>query len=139
LLITSLIYSFTLWLAIMLFPSIFAGIFTPDGVLIEFTSRALRIYCAALLIFGIQIACQMTFVSLGKALSSAIVAIVRKFVLLLPLIYLVPLFFEEDRKAVGVYLAEPIADVIAVSFTAVLFYFTFKRMLKSIEKTENKK
>ena len=139
LLITSLIYSFTLWLAIMLFPSIFAGIFTPDGVLIEFTSRALRIYCAALLIFGIQIACQMTFVSLGKALSSAIVAIVRKFVLLLPLIYLVPLFFEEDRKAVGVYLAEPIADVIAVSFTAILFYFTFKRMLKSIEKTENKK
>ena len=136
LLTASLIYSMTIWVAVMLFPSGFASIFTSDGALIDFTSGALRIYCAVLGIFGIQMACQMTFVSLGKALSSMTVAIMRKFVLLLPLIYIVPAFFEEGMKTTGVYLAEPIADVIAVSFTAVLFAFQFKKALSSMEKSE---
>ena len=125
-------YSFILWGSIMLFPSFFAGIFTPDPSLIEFTAKALRIYCAVLCLFGIQIACQMTFVSIGSALSSITVAVVRKFVLLLPFIYLVPLLFE--NKAMGVYTAEPLADVIAVSFTAVLFSFQFKKSLSKINK-----
>ena len=133
LLTSSLVYSMTIWAAVMLFPRGFASIFTSDAALLDFTSGALRIYCAVLGIFGIQIACQMTFVSLGKALSSMVVAIMRKFVLLLPLIYIVPTFFAEGMKATGVYLAEPIADVIAVSFTAVLFAFQFKKALRSIE------
>lgn len=133
LLTSSLIYSMTIWAAVMLFPSGFASIFTSDAALLDFTSGALRIYCAVLGIFGIQIACQMTFVSLGKALSSMVVAIMRKFVLLLPLIYVVPTFFDPGMKTVGVYLAEPIADVIAVSFTAVLFAFQFKKALRGIE------
>ena len=133
LLASSLIYSMTIWAAVMLFPRGFASIFTSDVALLDFTSGALRIYCAVLGIFGIQIACQMTFVSLGKALSSMVVAIMRKFVLLLPLIYIVPTFFAEGMKTTGVYLAEPIADVIAVSFTAVLFAFQFKKALRSIE------
>ena len=133
LLTSSLIYSMTIWAAVMLFPRGFASIFTSDVALLDFTSGALRIYCAVLGIFSIQIACQMTFVSLGKALSSMVVAIMRKFVLLLPLIYIVPTFFAEGMKTTGVYLAEPIADVIAVSFTAVLFAFQFKKALRSIE------
>ena len=133
LLTSSLVYSMTIWAAVMLFPSGFASIFTSDAELLGFTSGALRIYCAVLGIFGIQIACQMTFVSLGKALSSMVVAIMRKFVLLLPLIYLVPTFFEGGMKTTGVYLAEPIADVIAVSFTAILFAFQFKKALRSID------
>ena len=133
LLTCSLVYSVTIWAAVMLFPNIFASIFTSDAALLDFTAGALRIYCAVLGIFGIQIACQMTFVSLGKALSSMIVAIMRKFVLLLPLIYIVPLFFEEGMKTTGVYLAEPIADVLAVTFTAVLFAFQFKKALESME------
>ena len=133
LLTSSLIYSMTIWAAVMLFPRGFASIFTSDVALLDFTSGAIRIYCAVLGIFGIQIACQMTFVSLGKALSSMVVAIMRKFVLLLPLIYIVPTFFAEGMKTTGVYLAEPIADVIAVSFTAVLFAFQFKKALRSIE------
>ncbi len=133
LLTCSLVYSVTIWAAVMLFPSTFASIFSPKPELIDFTAGALRIYCAVLGIFGIQIACQMTFVSLGKALSSMIVAIMRKFVLLLPLIYIVPLFFSEGMKTTGVYLAEPIADFLAVSFTAVLFAFQFKKALKSID------
>ena len=136
LLTSSLIYSMTIWAAVMLFPGGFASIFTSDGALIDFTSGALRIYCAVLGIFGIQIACQMTFVSLGKAVSSMAVAIMRKFVLLLPLIYIVPAFFNEGMKTTGVYLAEPIADVVAVSFTAVLFAFQFKKALSSMEKSE---
>jgi putative MATE family efflux protein len=128
----SLIYSITLWALIMIFPHIFAGIFTSKSELIEFAAKALRIYCAVLLIFGIQIAAQMTFISLGKALSSIIVAVVRKFVLLLPLIYIVPDFVSD--KTMGVYLAEPIADTLAVSFTAILFFFQFRKALKEMDR-----
>ena len=133
LLTCSLIYSVTIWAAVMLFPRGFASIFTSDAALLDFTQSALRIYCAVLGIFGIQIACQMTFVSLGKAVSSMAVAIMRKFVLLLPLIYIVPTFFGEGMKTTGVYLAEPIADFLAVTFTAILFTIQFKKALKSIE------
>lgn len=133
LLTCSLVYSVTIWAAVMLFPRGFASIFTSDAALLDFTQSALRIYCAVLGIFGIQIACQMTFVSLGKAVSSMAVAIMRKFVLLLPLIYIVPTFFGEGMKTTGVYLAEPIADFLAVTFTAILFTIQFKKALKSIE------
>ena len=129
LLTTCLCYSFTIWAAIMLFPQFFAKIFTPDTALISFSATALRIYCAVLCIFGIQVASQMTFVSIGNAPCSIIVAIVRKFVLLLPLIYVIPHFVAD--KTMGVYLAEPIADVIAVTFTAVLFSIQFKKALKA--------
>ncbi len=114
----------------MLFPQIFAGIFTPDATLIEFTAVALRIYCGVMCIFGIQIACQMTFVSIGNAPCSIIVAIVRKFVLLLPLIYIMPQLIAD--KTMGVYTAEPVADVIAVTFTAILFTIQFKKALNSL-------
>jgi Na+-driven multidrug efflux pump len=128
LLITCLTYSFVIWGAIMLFPRIFAGIFTPDAALIDFTATALRIYCGVLCIFGIQIACQMTFVSIGNAPCSIVVAVVRKFVLLLPLIYLMPQLIAD--KTMGVYTAEPVADVIAVTFTAILFTLQFNKALK---------
>lgn len=135
LLISSLIYSTMLWACIMIFPRTFAGIFTTDTTLLDFTQNALRIYCAVLCLFGIQIACQMTFVSLGKAMSSIIVAIMRKFVLLIPLIYILPSFMND--KTMAVYTAEPVADVLAVTFTAVLFVFVFRKAMKEIEhKTE---
>ena len=86
----SLIYSVTLWAVVMLMPNIFVGIFTPEAEMIEFASKALRIYMAVMFMFGIQIACQMTFTALGNAKSSIIVAITRKFILLLPLIYIMP-------------------------------------------------
>ena len=131
LLISCLTYSVLLWSVIMIFPRLFPSIFTPDAALIDFTAGVIRIYFGGLIIFGAQIACQMTFVSLGKALSSVTVAVVRKFVLLLPLIYIVPQFMTD--KTLGVYTAEPIADVIAVTFTVVLFIFQFKKAMKSIE------
>ena len=131
LLFSSLAYSFTIWSAVMLFPSTFASIFTSDAEMIEFAARYLRIYCGALGIFGAQIACQMTFVSLGKALSSVAVAAMRKFILLLPLIYIMPHLFE--NKTLGVFSAEIVADVISVIFTVILFFFQFRKAIKSIE------
>ena len=131
LLTTCLIYSVTLWSVVMLIPEVFVGIFTPDADLIEFTAPALRIYLGGIFLFGIQIACQMTFTSLGKAVNSIVVAVVRKFVLLLPLIYIIPLLVS--NKTMGVYMAEPIADIVAVTFTSILFAFQFKKAMKSLE------
>lgn len=127
----SLCYSFVLWLLVMLFPQIFAGMFTPDAELIAFTKTALRIYMAVMFIFGIQISCQMAFNSLGKAVSSIIVAVMRKFVLLIPLIYIMPHIYTAD-KTHAVYMAEPAADIIAVTFTAILFSFQFRKALKEL-------
>lgn len=126
-----LAYSMVLWAGIMLFPRGFAGIFTPDAELLDFTARALRIYCAMLFLFGIQIACQMTFVSIGNAPCSILVAVLRKFVLLLPLIFLLPSLLSD--KVTAVYLAEPVADVIAVTCTALLFSRQFKKALAVLE------
>ena len=124
-------YSMLVGTAVLLFPKTFAGIFCADATLLDFTAKALRIYMAGMLIFGIQIACQMTFVSIGNALCSIIVAVVRKFVLLLPLIYIVPRFVAD--KTMAVYLAEPIADIIAVTFTVVLFAVQFHKAIKKLE------
>lgn len=131
---TCLIYSVGIWSAVMLLPSVFVSIFTPDAELVAFASRALRIYFSGMIIFGVQIACQMTFVSLGNAPSSVIVAVVRKFVLLIPLIYIMPHIISDNTM--GVYLAEPIADIIAVIFTAILFRFQFNKAIKKIESEE---
>jgi len=128
---TCLIYSVAVWAAVMAFPTVFVAIFNSDTALVAFASRALRIYFSGMVLFGVQIACQMTFVSLGKALSSVTVAVVRKFVLLLPLIYLMPTLISD--RTMGVYMAEPIADVTAVTFTAILFAFQFKKALRKIQ------
>lgn len=127
----SLCYSVLLWLLVMLFPRIFASMFTSDPELLEFTAAALRLYMGSLFLFGIQIACQMTFTSLGNAKASITVAVMRKFVLLIPLIYLMPVLLPQEQTK-AVYLAEPIADFLAVSFTAVLFTFQFKKALRLI-------
>jgi len=125
-------FSLVLWVAVMIIPEFFVSIFTPEPELIKFAGRALRIYLGGIGLFGIQIACQMTFTSLGKAVNSIIVAVVRKFVLLLPLIYIVPHLVQDPTT--GVYLAEPIADVIAVMFTAILFSVQFKKAMKILER-----
>ena len=128
---TCLTYSLLLWVAVQLVPQVFISIFTSDADLIAFATPALRIYFGGLGLFGIQIACQMTFTSLGKAVNSIVVAIVRKFVLLLPLIYLMPHVVSDPTT--GVYMAEPIADVIAVTFTCILFAVQFKKALAEIQ------
>lgn len=129
----SLCYSTLLWLCVVIFPQLFAGMFTADAALLEFTKKALRVYMACLLLFGVQMACQMTFTSLGNAKASILVAIMRKFILLIPLIYILPHVFTSDQTT-AVYLAEPIADFLAVTFTVFLFTFQFKKALREIER-----
>lgn len=120
-------YSIILWAIVMLFPQMFAMMFTSDNALLSFTSQALRIYMASMFMFGIQIACQMAFNALGKAKDSIIVAVMRKFILLIPLIYIMPAIFKANQTN-AVYMAEPVADFIAVCFTSILFAFEFKKL-----------
>ncbi len=128
---SSLSYAVILWLCVMAFPQIFASLFTSDPQLLEFTRTALRIYLAALFIFGIQMACQLTFSALGNAKASIAVAVTRKFILLIPLIFIMPRLFSA-APTLAVYMAEPAADIIAVIFTVILFINQFKKALKEI-------
>lgn len=134
----SLCYSTLLWALVMIFPQMFAAMFTSDPGLLEFTKTALRIYMACLLLFGIQMACQMTFTSLGKAKASILVAVMRKFILLIPLIYILPQIFRADQT-MSVYMAEPVADFLAVAFTSVLFTFQFRKVMAQISDNRPKK
>ncbi len=124
---STLVYSTLLWLMVMLFPQIFAGMFTGDARLIAATISALRIYMAASLLLAVQISCQQTFIALGNAKISIFLALLRKVILLIPLIFILPQFIED--KVTAVFLAEPIADIIAVTVTSVIFAMQFKKLL----------
>lgn len=128
LLTSSLIYSTTIWAISMFAPIVFIKIFTDNASLIEMAIHSMRIYMAASLILGAQIACQQTFISLGNAIYSLFLALLRKVILLIPLIFILPIFLT--NKVDAVLLAEPIADIIAVSTTCSLFYYSFKKLSK---------
>ncbi len=124
-------YSSILWLLIMIFPSLFVAIFTSDPQLTEITIWALRIYMAGVLLMGIQISCQQTFIAFGNSKKSAFLAIFRKILVLIPLIYILPMFISDQVFAV--FLAEPIADTIAVLTTSTMFYFEMKNKMKEMQ------
>lgn len=127
----SLCYSIVFWLSVQLFPGVFVSLFTADAQLLSFAKSALRIYLAVMFAFGIQVACQLTFSALGNAKASIMVAVMRKFILLIPLIYLLPYLFSKNQ-AMAVYLAEPVADFLSVAFASTLFFFQFKKALKEM-------
>lgn len=124
-------YSSILWLLIMIFPSLFVAIFTSDPQLTEITIWALRIYMAGVLLMGIQISCQQTFIAFGNSKKSAFLAVFRKILILIPLIYILPMFISDQVFAV--FLAEPIADTIAVLTTSTMFYFEMKNKMKEMQ------
>ena len=128
LLISCLSFSSLMWIISEFFPYLFVRIFTSNEELINYAIWALRIYMASSLIFGAQTACQQTFVALGNAKISAFLAILRKVILLIPLIFILPLFLE--NKVMAVLLAEPIADFLAVCTTVTLFTIYFKKLMK---------
>lgn len=125
----SLSYSVIMWLFVMLLPQLLVRIFTSDAQLMETASWALRIYMAGIFALGAQTACQQTFVSLGQANVSIILALLRKIILLIPLVYILPLFLAD--KVLGVFLAEPFADVIAATVTTIVFAVKFPKILKN--------
>ncbi len=116
-----------IWTFSMLCPGIFVRIFTDDPALTEAARRALRIYMAGMGVFGAQVACQQTFIALGNSRTSSFLAMLRKIILLIPFIYIMPHFF--DDKVFAVFFAEPVADVLAVATTVTLFSREFRRLL----------
>ncbi|MEG2787617.1 MAG: MATE family efflux transporter [Romboutsia sp.] len=125
-------YTSIMWLALMIAPKIFVSIFNNDPALMEITSWSIKIYFAGIFIVGVQMACQQTFLSLGRAKISLFIAMLRKIVLLIPLIFILPNFIE--NKLFAVLLAEPIADIVATSITIICFIVFYKKTLSVIEK-----
>ena len=121
-------YTTAFWLLLMAFPGVFAGIFTNDLALVDYTAWALRIFLALGFSVGFQISCQQAFMALGQAKISLLMALLRKVILLIPMIFVLPLFFE--NKSLAVFLAEPVSDIIAAAVTTFLFFRFFFRMLK---------
>lgn len=126
LLVSCVAFTAVIWLICMILPQAFILIFTDQAELIAFTKWAIRIYMAVSVIFGVQISCQQTFIALGNAKTSVFLALLRKVILLIPLIYILPAFMED--KLMAVFLAEPVADVIAVTTTSILFYRTYRTL-----------
>lgn len=130
-LICCLSYSFVMWALVMVFPHSFIKLFNNDPALVDFAGNALRIYMAVNCVFGAQIACQQTFIALGNAKCSLFLALLRKIILLIPLIYILPVFIAD--KTTAVFLAEPIADILAVSCTVLLFTREFKKAMNKLK------
>ena len=121
-------YTVVFWAAMMLAPNFFAGIFTSDRTLVEYTAWALRVFLALGFSVGFQLSCQQAFMALGQAKISLVMALLRKVFLLIPMIFLLPNFFSD--KAFAVFLAEPVSDIIAASVTTFMFFRFFIKMLK---------
>ncbi|MDE7313853.1 MAG: MATE family efflux transporter [Eubacterium sp.] len=121
-------YAGGMWLLLMVFPHVFTGIFSSDASLAEYTVWAMRIYMAGIFSSGVQIACQQTFMALGQAKISLLMACLRKLVLLIPLIFLLPHIFS--NPVFGVFVAEPVSDILAASVTASMLFMRLNRILE---------
>lgn len=132
LVISCLTYTTLMWASIMIFPQVFVSIFNDNPELISITAWSMRIYFAGIFIFGAQIACQQTFLALGQAKISMVLALLRKIILLIPLIFILPMFFE--NKLQGVLMAEPIADIVAAATTVICFTIFYKKTLSVVDK-----
>ena len=122
------VYTTVFWLVLMFLPQIFVGMFTNDTALIEYTTWTIRVYMAGIFALGFQISCQQSFMALGQAKISLLLACLRKIILLIPLIFILPVFFE--NKVFAVFLAEPVSDIIAAAVTTITFLTQFNRILK---------
>lgn len=127
LLVSCVTFSMTLWALVMIAPQAFIRLFNDSQELLEFGIPCIRIYMAMVGIFGIQIACQQTFIALGNAKNSLFLALLRKIILLIPLIYIMPAIFTENQTRAA-FMAEPVADFLAVATTAFLFARYFNRI-----------
>ena len=125
-------YTVLFWLLLMTMPNAFAGIFTSDTAIVGYTAWAMRIFLGLGFSVGFQISCQQAFMALGQAKISLVLALLRKVILLIPLIFILPNFFAD--KAFAVFLAEPVADIIAAAVTTFMFFRFFFKMLKEAKK-----
>lgn len=121
-------YTVGFWLLVQFLPNVFAGIFTDNTALVNYTAWAIRIYLACGFSTGFQTSCQQAFVALGQAKISLFMACLRKLILLIPLIYILPLFIEDQVFAV--FFAEPMADIVAATVTTIAFFLFFRKLMK---------
>ncbi len=126
--ISGMIYSVTVFALIQLFPGVFIAIFNNKPQLVEVARQTLHVYFGGMFVLGIQFSCQQTFVALGEAKVSLFLALLRKIILLIPLIFILPQFLSD--KVFAVWLAEPIADVCAATVTGCIFFYRFPRILQ---------
>lgn len=101
--------------------------FSNNTELITYTAWALRIYMAGIFSLGFQVACQQSFMALGQAKVSLLLACLRKLILLIPLIFILPHFIQ--NKVFAVFLAEPISDILAAAITTATFFHRFHKIL----------
>ncbi len=111
---------------VVLFPRFFAGLFTDNPELMALAARALPLYCAGMFVFGIQTACQNTYLGLGQARISLFFALLRKVFLLIPLALALP---RLGPGVWGVYWAEPIADTLSALSIGITFLLTYQKIL----------
>ena len=135
LLLTCLSYSTLIVVLLMLFPDFFVSIFNNKPELMEITTWSIKIYFAGMFIFGAQIACQQTFLALGRAKISLFLALLRKVVLLVPLIFILPNFTKNGLF--GVLLAEPVADIVACATTVISFAVFYRNTLSNMKTDES--
>ncbi len=136
LMVSAMVFSVLIWGAVMWKPELFVQIFNNDPLLVDFAAKSLRIFMAVSFIFGAQVACQQTFLALGNAKSSLLLSLLRKVFLLVPLVYILPLFLENKTQAI--FLAEPVADIIAVIITVSMFLLQFKTVLAQMRQDKEK-
>jgi len=121
------------WLFVQLSPTTFIRIFSNSEEIITTAGWTLRVYMAVFCMFSIQMSVQQTFTALGKAKASLFIACLRKIILLIPLIFILPHFF--DNKVFAVFLAEPVSDTISITASIITFRIVFKKAMQSISKS----
>ena len=129
------IYTALFWLALMVMPNVFAGIFTSDQALVSYTAWAIRIFLCGVFSVGFQISCQQAFMALGQAKVSLLLACLRKLILLIPLIFILPLFME--NKVFAVFVAEPVSDILAAIVTTFTFFRFFRKLTRKGSNLQN--
>lgn len=133
--IASLAFSFCATGIILLFPRPFISMFSNDPEIIRIGFYGIRIYTIGFLFFGIQCACQQTFIALGQAKISMFLALLRKVILLIPLALILPTIGNLGTN--GLFIAEPISDILSIITTLTLFLINIKKILAPISKPKS--
>ena len=123
---TVLIYTVIAWAAVILFPKMLMSIFTDNAEMIEAGAKALNIYFFGFVFMTFQSAGQAAFTAMRCTKRAIFFSIFRKLIIVVPLTLLLP---RIGYGADGVYLAEPISNVMGglAAFTGM--YLTLYRKL----------
>ena len=148
LVLSCMVYTTAMWLGLMFVPEMFVKMFNNSPELIQITSWSIRLFFAGAFILGAQIACQQTFLALGQAKTSLMLALLRKVFLLVPLIFILPAVLKgmpfmfgatsvTGQQLMATYLAESVADIIAALSTITCFTIFYKKTLSNVDKLQN--